>query len=437
MRAVDLIQKKRDGQTLTEKEINFLLDGYLDKSIPDYQMSAFLMATYFNGMEGEELKTFTGKMMHSGELIKFEGIDKFLIDKHSTGGVGDKTTIALAGLFASFDIGTAKLSGRGLGHTGGTIDKFESIEGFEFPQDKERMVEVINKTGTGIMGASDKVVPLDKKIYALRDVTGTVMSIPLIASSIMSKKLAVYADGIILDVKVGSGAFMKELGMARELAKTMLQIGEAFDRKVVTVLTDMDQPLGLAVGNSLEIIEAIDTLKGNGPADFTELVETLVAVALQVKGDAKTIEEGKAMVRDMIKSGKPLEMLKSFIGEYGGNPDLVDNYTILRAAKNKTVIKAEKSGYVTKIEAEEVGKSAMVLGAGRETKEDSINHAVGVILAKKIGDKVEAGEVIADIYYDEDTNLASSMRLLSGAFEIAEEKPEERNVILEIHSVNI
>ena len=437
MRAVDLIQKKRDGKTLTEKEINFLLDGYLDKSIPDYQMSAFLMATYFNGMEKDELKTFTGKMMHSGDLIKFDGIDKFLIDKHSTGGVGDKTTIALAGLFASFDIGTAKLSGRGLGHTGGTIDKFESIKGFNFPQTKERMVEVINKTGTGIMGASDKVVPLDKQIYALRDVTGTVMSIPLIASSIMSKKLAVYADGIILDVKVGSGAFMKDLDMARDLAKTMLQIGDSFDRKVVTVLTDMDQPLGLAVGNSLEVIEAIETLKGNGPEDFTELVETLVAVALQIKGDAATIEEGKAMVDEMIKSGKPVEMLKEFIGEYGGDPRLVDDYSLLPMAQNMVEFKAESSGYIGKIEAEEVGKSAMVLGAGRATKEDLINHGVGVVLTKKIGDKVEAGDVLAKIYFDEDMNLESSTRLLAGAFEISSEKVEDRKVILEVHSVNI
>ncbi len=437
MRAVDLIQKKRDGKTLTEEEINFLLDGYLDKSIPDYQMSAFLMATYFNGMEKDELKTFTGKMMNSGDLIKFDGIDKFLIDKHSTGGVGDKTTIALAGLFASFDIGTAKLSGRGLGHTGGTIDKFESIKGFNFPQTKERMVEVINKTGTGIMGASDKVVPLDKQIYALRDVTGTVMSIPLIASSIMSKKLAVYADGIILDVKVGSGAFMKDLDMARDLAKTMLQIGDSFDRKVVTVLTDMDQPLGLAVGNSLEVIEAIETLKRNGPADFTELVETLVAVALQIKGDAATIEEGKAMVDEMIKSGKPVEMLKEFIGEYGGDPRLVDDYSLLPMAQNMIEFKAKSSGYIGKIEAEEVGKSAMVLGAGRATKEDLINHGVGVVLTKKIGDMVEAGEVLAKIYYDEDINLESSIRLLDGAFDIVSDKVEDRKVILEVHSVNI
>lgn len=437
MRAVDVIQKKRDGEELNEQEISFLLDDYLEGTIPDYQMSSFLMAVYFNGMTKEELTYFTGKMMHSGELIKFQGIEKFLIDKHSTGGVGDKTTIALAGLFASFDIGTAKLSGRGLGHTGGTIDKFEAIPGFEFPETKERMIDVINKTATGIMGASDKIVPLDKKIYALRDVTGTVMSIPLIASSIMSKKLAIYADGIILDVKVGSGAFMKDLNKARDLAKAMLDIGEGFERKVVTVLTDMDQPLGYAVGNALEVIEAIETLKGNGPEDFSDLVETLVAVALQIKGDVKTLEEGKAKVHEVIKSGKAIEHFREFIKEYGGNPDITEDYSLLPTAKNMVEYKAKESGYISKIEAEEVGKAAMVLGAGRETKEDEINYAVGLILTKKIGDKVEAGEVIAKVYYDSDKNLKSSFNLLDGAYEYSQVKVEASTVIKEIHSVNV
>jgi pyrimidine-nucleoside phosphorylase len=437
MRAVDLIQKKRDGKELNDKEISWLLDGYLEGSIPDYQMSSFLMAVYFNGMTKEELTTFTGKMMHSGELIKFDGIEKFLIDKHSTGGVGDKTTIALAGLFACFDIGTAKLSGRGLGHTGGTIDKFEAIKGFSFPETKERMIDVINKTATGIMGASDKIVPLDKKIYALRDVTGTVMSIPLIASSIMSKKLAVYADGIILDVKVGSGAFMKDLDKARALAEAMLMIGEGFERKVVTVLTEMDQPLGYAVGNALEVIEAIETLKGRGPKDFTELVETLVAVALQIKGDVKTLEEGKAKVDEVIKSGKAIEHFREFIKEYGGNPDITEDYTLLPTAKNVLEYRAEQEGYIAGIEAEEVGKAAMVLGAGRATKEDEINHAVGLVLEKKIGDKVEKGEVLAKVYYDSDQNLESSLRLLGGAYTYSSAKVESSSVVKEIHSVNI
>lgn len=437
MRAVDIIEKKRDGHTLSTQEIAWFLDEYLEGKVPDYQMSSFLMAVYFNGMEKDELREFTKKMIFSGDVIEFPGTHKFLIDKHSTGGVGDKTTIALAGLFAAFDIGTAKLSGRGLGHTGGTIDKFEAISGFHFPQTKEEMIEAINKTATGIMGASEKVVPLDKKLYALRDVTGTVMSIPLIASSIMSKKLAVYADGIILDVKVGSGAFMKNLDLARELAKSMLQIGESFDRKVVTVLTEMDQPLGYAVGNALEVVEAIETLKGRGPKDFTELCETLVAVALQIKGDVKTLEEGKEKVTEVLKSGKAVEKLKEFISYYGGNGNLVDDYTLLPQAKNVRVVLAKASGYVARIEAEEVGKAAMVLGAGRETKEDNINHAVGIILSKKIGDYVETGDVIATLYYDGDEKLESSLELLNGAYKYSASKVETSPVVKEIHSVNI
>ncbi len=437
MRAVDIIEKKRDGHTLENAEISWFLDEYLKGNVPDYQMSSFLMAVYFNGMEKEELREFTKKMIFSGDVIEFPGTHKFLIDKHSTGGVGDKTTIALAGLFAAFDIGTAKLSGRGLGHTGGTIDKFEAISGFHFPQTKEEMIKAINETSTGIMGASEKVVPLDKKLYALRDVTGTVMSIPLIASSIMSKKLAVYADGIILDVKVGSGAFMKNLDLARELAKSMLQIGESFDRKVVTVLTEMDQPLGYAVGNSLEVIEAVETLKGRGPKDFTELCETLVAVALQVKGDVKTLEEGKAKVAEVIKSGVAVEKLKAFINYYGGNGNLVDDYSILPEAKNSLVVLAKETGYVARIEAEEIGKAAMVLGAGRETKEDDINPAVGLILHKKIGDYVVKGDIIATLYYDGDEKLESSLALINEAYKYSPEKVETSPVVKEIHSVNI
>lgn len=436
MRAVDIIQKKRDGIELNSEEISFLLDGSMNGTIPDYQMSAFLMAVYFRGMTKEELKTFTSKMMHSGDIINFEGINKFLIDKHSTGGVGDKTTIALAGLFAAFDIGTAKLSGRGLGHTGGTIDKFEAIEGFKFPETKEELIRMVNETGTGIMGYSDKIVPLDKKLYSLRDVTATVSSIPLIASSIMSKKLAVHADGIILDVKVGSGAFMKDLNQARELAKTMLEIGDSFDRKVVTVLTNMDQPLGFAVGNSNEIIEAIETLKGRGPKDFTELVETLVAVALQIKGDARTLDEGKEMVKEVIENGKAISHLKAFIASAGGNPELVDNYNLLPTPKHEVEFKAIKSGWIEKIEAEEVGKAAMVLGAGRETKEDNIDHSVGIILKKKVGDYVAEGEVLAIIQYNE-KNLESSKKLLHNAYTIGDKEVKKENVILEIHSVNV
>lgn len=433
MRAVDIIQKKRDNIELTDDEIKFFLDEYLKNRIPDYQASSFLMAVYFNGMSKKELKTFTETMMNSGEVIKFKGIEKFLIDKHSTGGVGDKTTIALAGLFSTFGIGTAKLSGRGLGHTGGTIDKFEAIPGFKFPETREELVEMVNKVGTGIMGYSDTIVPLDKKIYALRDVTATVSSIPLIASSIMSKKLAVYADGIILDVKVGSGAFMKNLETARKLAETMIDIGDSFNRKVVTLLTDMDQPLGFAVGNANEIIEAIETLKGKGPKDFTELVETIVGTALQIKGDVKTLEEGKIKVKEAIKSGKAVEHLKEFIKAAGGNQNLVDDYSILPKYEKETVYKANKAGWIAKIEAEEIGKAAMVLGAGRATKEDKIDHSVGIILKKKVGDYVEVGETLAVIQHN-DKNLDSSVKFLDNAYTISEYEVEKHKVILEIHS---
>lgn len=437
MRAVDIIQDKRDGKILSKEEISFLLDGYLKGEIPDYQMSSFLMAVYFKGMSKEELKVFTEKMVNSGEIIKFEGVNKFLIDKHSTGGVGDKTTIALAGLFASFDIGTAKLSGRGLGHTGGTIDKFESIEGFTFPQTKEELICMTNTTGTGVMGASSKIVPLDKKIYALRDVTATVQSIPLIASSIMSKKLAVHADGLILDVKVGSGAFMKNIEEARKLAKSMLDIGESFGRKVAAILTNMDEPLGLAVGNSNEVIEAIETLKGKGPEDFTELVETLTAMALMIKGDVKDLETGKLKVKEVIESGKAIKHLKDFIKYAGGNPDLTDDYSLLPLAKNEFLVKADCDGWVKGIEAEKVGKAGMVLGAGRATKEDIIDHSVGVILNKKTGDKVEIGDVIAKLQYNDDKNLDSSINFIKEAFEISKEKAIPKKVIFEIHTVNI
>ncbi|MFK4785640.1 thymidine phosphorylase [Fusobacterium sp. MFO224] len=437
MRAVDIIQDKRDGKILSSEKISFFLDGYLKGEIPDYQMSAFLMAVYFKGMNKEELKIFTETMVNSGEVIKFEGINKFLIDKHSTGGVGDKTTIALGGLFASFDIGTAKLSGRGLGHTGGTIDKFESIKGFSFPETKEELIRMTNITGTGVMPASDKIVPLDKKLYALRDVTATVQSIPLIASSIMSKKLAIYTDGLILDVKVGSGAFMKNIEEARGLAKTMLDIGNSFGRKVAAVLTNMDEPLGLAVGNSNEVIEAIETLKGRGPEDFTELVETLTAMALMIKGDVKDLETGKLKVKEVIESGKAIKHLKDFIEYAGGDPNLTENYSLLPMAKKEFLVRTENSGWVSGIEAEKVGKAGMVLGAGRATKKDIIDHSVGVVLNKKTGDEVEVGEVIAKIQYNDDKNLNSSIKFIKEAFKISKEKVLPKKVIFEIHTINI
>lgn len=430
MRAVDIIQKKRDNIELTKEEISFLLGSYLKGDVPDYQMSSFCMAVYFNGMTKSELAFFTDNMIHSGDIIKFEGIKKFLIDKHSTGGVGDKTTIALAPIFASFDIGTAKLSGRGLGHTGGTIDKFESIKGFRFPETSKDFVTLVNDTGIGIMGYSDKIVPLDKKLYSLRDVTATVPSIPLIASSIMSKKLAVYADGIILDVKVGSGAFMKNLDDAEKLAETMLEIGSGFDRKVVAVLSDMDQPLGKAVGNSLEVLEAVETLNGNGPLDFTELVETLASIGLMLKGDVDNIEEGKKLVWENLKSKKAHKYFKSFVEACHGNSAFIDDLSI-PVAKNIKEVKAKNSGYMKSIDAEKIGKAAMILGAGRTTKEDMIDHTVGIILEKKIGEKIETGEIICKIYYN-NKGSEEAEKLIKEAMVVSDKNPGSRKIIIDI-----
>lgn len=433
MRAVDIIEKKRGNGTLEKEEIKFFLEGYQRGEIPEYQVSAFLMAVYFNGMETSELKVFTETMIDSGETIDFPGIDKFLIDKHSTGGVGDKTTIALAPIFGALGMGTAKLSGKGLGHTGGTIDKFESIEGFKFSNSKEELIKIVNETGTGLMGQAETIVPLDKKLYGLRDVTATVSSIPLIASSIMSKKLAVKADAIILDVKVGSGAFMKNLDEARELATTMFNLGKVFDRNIVCMLTNMDQPLGNAVGNALEVVEAIETLKGNGPEDFTCLVESLGAQALILKGDVKTIEEGIEKVREVIEDGSALEMLKKFIEGSGGNPEVCHNYELLNIAENIYEYKGEKDGTIKHIDAELIGKAAMMLGAGRATKEDIIDHSVGIIMEKKVGDKFKKGETLLKVYYKKELSK-ETLKVLDKAFEYTDKEVEKKKIILDIIS---
>lgn len=432
MRATDIIEKKRDKEKLSENEIKFFLDNYLTEKIPDYQMSAFLMTIFFNGLDTEELFHFTNAMINSGETIKIDGHKNFLIDKHSTGGVGDKTTIALVGLFGCFGIGEIKLSGRGLGYTGGTVDKFESIPSFNFPQTKEEMVKMVEKIGSGIMSYSEKIVPLDKKIYALRDVTGTVESIPLIASSIMSKKLAIFSDGIILDVKVGSGAFMKNIENARNLSNTMIQLGIKFGRKIISILTDMEQPLGNAVGNSNEIIEAIEMLKGNGPDDFREIVETLIAAGLVMSEKVDTIENGKEKVRDMIKTGLPIEHFKKFLTFTGGNPNLVNDYSLLPSFTHEFNLESKESGYVEKLDAENVGRAAMVLGAGRDIVNDQIDHGVGVVLNKKIGDFVKEGEILAVIQYNSDKNLNNSISLLEKAYKITKEKVEKRKIILEL-----
>ena len=432
MRAVDIIQKKRDNEKLSDKEIEFLLNGYLAGDIPDYQMSAFLMAVYFNDMSQEELLKFTMLMRDSGDVIKFDEINRFLVDKHSTGGVGDKVTVVLSPILSALGMGNVKLSGKGLGHTGGTIDKFESIKGFRFSTTRDELVKIANKTGVGLMGYSDKIVPLDKKLYSLRDVTATVSSIPLIASSIMSKKLAIHSDVIILDVKVGDGAFMKNLELAEKLSERMIEIGKGANRKVRVVLSNMDEPLGHAVGNANEIIEAIEFLKGNYADDLKEVVYTIASLALKEKGEVKELEEAKEKIDKVINDGSALKILSEFIEESGGNKELVNNYDLLPKAKSVMEIFSEKEGYRKKIKTEEIGKAAMIIGAGRAKKEDEIDHAVGINIFKKVGEKIAKNEKIAEIYYNNDENVEESKNMILEAFVLTEEKLEKQKAVLKI-----
>lgn len=432
MRVVDIIDKKKKNKELTKAEIEFLLEGYLKGTVPDYQMSSFLMAVYFNNMTKDELTNFTLTMRDSGDTIYFDDLDHYLVDKHSTGGVGDKVTVVLGPILSAVGMAATKLSGKGLGHTGGTIDKFEAIRNFKFSTTKEELVEVASKTGVGLMGYSDNIVPLDKKIYALRDVTATVDSIPLIASSIMSKKLAIQSDLIILDVKVGDGAFMKTIEAARELSRRMVEIGNSVGRKTIAVLTNMEEPLGYNIGNANEIVEGIEALKGNWSSDLKEVVYEIVYLALKHKGEVKTFEEASEKIDEVIDNGRALELLRQFIELSGGDGKVVNNYELLPTPKAVLEVFSKEEGYVTKIKAEEIGKAAMIIGAGRATKEDEVDHAVGIELKKKVGDKVEKGDVIAEIYFNDEKNVQSSKAMVLDAYVIGNEKIENTKNILEV-----
>ena len=398
MRMVDIIEKKRDGQELTTAEINFFIEGYTKGEIPDYQASALAMAIYFQDMNNRERADLTRAMVESGDTIDLSAIDGVKVDKHSTGGVGDTTTLVLAPLVASLGVPVAKMSGRGLGHTGGTIDKLESIAGFHVELTREQFIDLVNRDKVAVIGQSGNLTPADKKLYALRDVTGTVNSIPLIASSIMSKKIAAGADAIVLDVKTGDGAFMKTQEDAEELAHAMVRIGNHVGRKTIAIISDMSQPLGFAIGNALEVKEAIETLQGKGPKDLTELVLTLGSQMVILAGKAKTSEEAKEMLLDAIHSGKALAKFKEFLANQGGDASIVDDLTKLPQAKYKIELPAKQSGYISRMVADEIGVASMILGAGRATKEDVIDLAVGLVLHKKVGDKVEEGESILTIY---------------------------------------
>ena len=398
MRMVDIIEKKRDGHELTTAEINFFIEGYTKGEIPDYQASALAMAIFFQDMTDRERADLTRAMVESGDTIDLSAIDGVKVDKHSTGGVGDTTTLVLAPHVASIGVPVAKMSGRGLGHTGGTIDKLESIAGFHVELTREQFIDLVNRDKVAVIGQSGNLTPADKKLYALRDVTGTVNSIPLIASSIMSKKIAAGADAIVLDVKTGDGAFMKTQEDAEKLAHAMVRIGNHVGRKTIAIISDMSQPLGFAIGNALEVKEAIETLQGKGPKDLTELVLTLGSQMVILAGKAKTSEEAKEMLLDAIHSGKALAKFKEFLANQGGDASIVDDLTKLPQAKYKIELPAKQSGYISRMVADEIGVASMILGAGRATKEDVIDLAVGLVLHKKVGDKVEEGESILTIY---------------------------------------
>ncbi len=395
---VDIIEKKRDGKELTTQEINFFIEGYTKGDIPDYQASALAMAIYFQDMNDRERADLTRAMVNSGDTIDLSGIDGIKVDKHSTGGVGDTTTLVLAPLVASLGIPVAKMSGRGLGHTGGTIDKLESVKGFHVELTKEQFIDLVNRDKVAVMGQSGNLTPADKKLYALRDVTGTVNSIPLIASSIMSKKIAAGADAIVLDVKTGDGAFMKTEKDAEELAHAMVRIGNHVGRKTIAIISDMSQPLGFAIGNALEVKEAIETLQGKGPQDLTDLVLTLGSQMVILAKKAETTQEAKAMLREAITNGKAIAKFKEFLQNQGGDASVVDDTAKLPQAKYQIELPAKKSGYVSRMVADEIGVASMLLGAGRATKEDTIDLAVGIVLHKKVGDKVSEGESLLTIH---------------------------------------
>lgn len=401
MRMFDIIEKKRDGKELTKQEIEFFVYGLSKDEIPDYQTSALLMAIYFQGMTKRERVDLTRAMVESGEQIDLSAIEGIKVDKHSTGGVGDSVTIILAPLVASIGVPVAKMSGRGLGHTGGTLDKLEAIPNFNVEIPNHEFIDLVNKNKLAVIGQSANLTPADQKLYSIRDVTATINSLPLMAGSIMSKKIAAGADAIVLDVKTGSGAFMKELEDSKELAEAMVEIGNLMGRQTMAVISDMSQPLGNAVGNSLEIIEAIETLKGKGPEDLTELTLTIGSLMVYLGNYADSVEEARRQLENSIESGAALEKLKELITSQGGDPSVVDNPEKLPRAKYKISLPAKESGYIETIEANEVGLASLLLGAGRSTKDDVIDLAVGIVLHKKIGDYVEKGESLLSIYSNE------------------------------------
>ena len=428
MRMYDIIEKKRNGEKLSPEEIEFFISGYVEGEIPDYQISALLMAIYFSGMDDEETAVLTKAMMLSGDTVDLSEFGEFTVDKHSTGGVGDKTSLVVAPVMASLGCKMAKMSGRGLGHTGGTVDKLESIPGFKTSITPEEFFEQVRKTGVAVIGSTANLAPADKKLYALRDVTATVGSIPLIASSIMSKKLAAGAHNIVLDVKIGSGAFMKTEEQGRKLAEKMVNIGKSFNRNIAAVITNMDRPLGCAIGNSLEVLEAVSVLKGNEVPDFDGVCVALTSTLLSLCYDISH-EESEKRVLESIRSGAALAKFREWIKAQGGNDEFVDNPEALGTAKYITEYKAQGSGYISFMNTEMIGKAAAALGAGREKTTDSVDHTAGIVLRKKTGDAVRSGDVIAVLYTNEEASEIEAARLLSEAITYSAEKPAEESLV--------
>ena len=431
MRMYDIIRKKRDGGILTADEIRFFAEGFSKDEIPEYQASALAMAIFFRGMTAEEIRDLTFAIRDSGERLDFSGIDGIRADKHSTGGVGDKTSLVIAPIVASLGIKVAKVSGRGLGHTGGTVDKLESIPGFRTELSEEEFISAVNKVGAAIVGQSRDIAPADKKLYALRDVTATVDCLPLIVSSIMGKKLAADDDCIVLDVKCGSGAFMKTLEDSRRLAESMVEIGRMAGKRMMALITDMDRPLGMAVGNALEVIEAVETLKGRGPADLTELCIILSGAMLYLAGKGDTPEACRDMAEGAIKDGSALRVLQNMIRTQGGDERVLDDYALFGTAPITCEIYAETDGFIASMDTEGIGKTSLLLGAGRNTITEPIDYTAGIILMKKTGDAVRAGDVIAVFHTSDEARLNSAEETLRRAVLISGEKPEEKPLVLD------
>lgn len=434
MRAVDIIHKKREGKELSEAELRFLVSGYVSGEIPDYQMSAFLMSVCFQGMTERETAELTLFMADSGDRIDLSPIEGIKVDKHSTGGVGDKTTLIVLPLAAACGVTAAKMSGRGLGHTGGTIDKLESIPGFQTELSRERFFEIVGHCGLSVIGQSGNICPADKKIYALRDVTATVESIPLIASSIMSKKIAAGADKILLDVKTGSGAFMKSREDAEALAAEMVKIGNSVNRQTVALITDMAKPLGHNVGNALEIIEVCETLQGRGPEDLTELCLELAGQMIALAGKAADAESGKKLAAAALQNGSAFEKLKEMTAAQGGDVSYLTDTGKFQLAETRTPVYAEQEGYITAVDAQKCGIAAMLLGAGRENKESAIDHGAGIVIRRGKGAYVQKGDVLAELYGGSAEKCESAKALYLSALRVGEDKPVSGPVVLSVIS---